>query len=103
MHALMTAGHRWVAKRMQKEKGGWSQLIYMDDRNITSDDPETLCRAVELWVEFSSLMGLLENMSKLRLVATDEKKKEKLNAAAEAKGYGKYSKTTQRSSGPCWQ
>ena len=43
-------------------------------------------------MDFSRLMGLLENMSKLNLVAADGPKKKLLYKAAEKRGYEKYVK-----------
>ena len=86
LHVLMAAGVAWVKEKMenetQEEKGNdakkketkkketvktlkkWEMLVYMDDRNLTADDPDTLSKLVQKWQEWSDFMGLLENGKK---------------------------------------
>ena len=65
LHILMAAGGKWTKNTIRKSQGDKYSVVYMDDRNLITNDPNTLCKYVKAWQEWSGEMGiqgkLLEN------------------------------------------
>ena len=84
LHVLMAAGVLWVKE--QAAQRDWKGLVYMDDRNLVATTARRLCQLVTAWQRWSSMMGLLENAKKTRLVATTKTKERELNEVAKEFG-----------------
>ena len=92
LHILMAAGEIWTKEKMRKRKGGKYSLVYMDDRNLVTDDPNTLCKYVKAWQAWSGKMGLKENAQKTKIIAKTKKGRAKLRKAAEEHKMGEFVK-----------
>lgn len=78
MNVYMLAGLRFTNTSVPTTAERQVQCIYMDDRTWTSDRPQLLLQTKDGWNNFSTLMGLQENPTKIQLAASTPQKQQQL-------------------------
>ena len=68
MSLWVVSGHRYVQRLADPALGRVLARYYVDDRTLVSASPEALRQHVDLWLEWSGLVGLVENRSKMVVI-----------------------------------
>ena len=67
LNILMWAGQRFVERESPCAAGERLHVVYMDDRTWCSNTPRLLLHTLDTWHQFSTAIGLKENIAKTQL------------------------------------